>query len=222
MFTVQSMPRPVDPAQLEKLAACETATIGHFLHSQFMNPAIKAVLPGHRVVGTAVTVLAPGMDGTMVHWALGHARPGDFLVIDRAGDARHACWGGVVAVAAKAAGIAGGAIDGFGTDFEEIRAQGVPLWCRGASPITTKLLGVDGGFNVTVGCGGVAVHPGDPILADESGVVVLRPEQIDWVVEEAMRRQNTEIDRLRRLRSGEKLHVITGAGAKVEAALAGK
>jgi regulator of RNase E activity RraA len=64
------------------------------------------------------------------------------------------------------------------------------------------------------------VRPGDAILADESGVVVLRPSQVDWVVAEAMRRQNLEPDRVRRLRAGEKLHVVSGAGARVEAALA--
>ena len=220
MFTVKPLPEQVDPAQLAKLRACETATIGHFLHAPFMHPEIRAVIPGQRVAGTAVTVLVPGVDGTIMHWALGHVRPGDFLIVDRAGDRRHACWGGVVAVAAKEAGVVGAAIDGYGTDFEEIRQQGVPMWCLGASPITTKPLGLEGAFNVPVSCGGVTVHPGDAILADESGVVVLRPWEIDRVVEEAMRRQTLEPDRLKRLRAGEKLHEITGADAKVRAALA--
>lgn len=220
MFTVKPLPAPVDAVKLEKLQACEPATIGHFLHGPFMDPELRAVIGNRRVAGTAVTVLAPGADGTMMHWAIGHARPGDFLVVDRAGDRRHACWGGVVAVAARAAGIIGCAIDGYATDFEEIRAQGVPLWCRGASPVTTKLLGLEGAFNVPVSCGGVTVHPGDAVLADESGVVVLRPWQIDWVMEEAMRRQRAEPGRLERLRAGEKLHEISGAGDKVRAALA--
>jgi regulator of RNase E activity RraA len=220
MFTVRPMPEQVSRAALDALRACETATIGHFLHSQFMDPAIRAVIPDRRAAGTAVTALVPGMDGTMMHWAVGHARPGDFLVVDRAGDARHACWGGVVTIAAREAGVVGAAIDGYGTDFPEVREQGLPLWCRGPSPITTKVLGLEGAFNVPVSCGGVTVHPGDAILADESGVVVLRPSQVDWVVAEAMRRQNLEPDRVRRLRAGEKLHVVSGAGARVEAALA--
>lgn len=222
MFTVRPMPEPVAPADLERLRACETATIGHFLHSQFMDPGIRAVIADRRVVGTAVTVLVPGVDGTMMHWAVGHARPGDFLVVDRAGDARHACWGGVVTIAAREAGVVGAAIDGYATDFPEVREQAFPLWCRGPSPITTKVLGLEGGFNVPVSCGGVTVNPGDVILADDSGIVVLSPSQVGWVVEEAMRRQGLEPDRVRRLRAGEKLHVISGAGAKVEAALAGR
>ena len=219
MFTVKPMPAPVNPAQLEKLRQCETATIGHFLHGPFMHPEIRAVIPGRRVVGTAVTALVPGVDGTMMHWAVGHARKGDFIVVDRAGDRRHACWGGVVAIAAKVAGVAGAAIDGYGTDFEEIRQQDVPMWCLGPSPITTKLLGLEGAFNVPVSCGGVTVHPGDAILADESGVVVVRPWEIDYVVEEAMKRQLAEPETVRRLRAGEKLHEIRGAGPKVRGAL---
>jgi len=220
MFTVKPLPPQIDAARLARLATCETATIGHFLHAPFMHPGLRAVIGGRRVAGTAVTALVPGGDGTMMHWAIGHARPGDFVVVDRAGDRRHACWGGILAVAAQAAGIAGAVIDGYATDFEEIRAQDVPLWCLGPSPITTKLLGLEGAFNVPVSCGGVAVRPGDAILADESGVVVLRPDEIDGVVEEALRRQVAEPARVRELRAGGKLHELTGAGAKVRAALA--
>jgi regulator of RNase E activity RraA len=220
MFTVKPLPAQVAPAQLEKLKQCETATIGHFLHAPFMHPDLRAVLGGRRITGTAVTVLVPGGDGTMMHWAIGHVRPGDFLVIDRAGDRRHACWGGVLAVAAKEAGIAGAVIDGYATDFEEIRAQDVPMWCLGPSPITTKLLGLEGAFNVPVSCGGVSVNPGDAILADESGVIVLRPSEIDWVVAEALKRQAAEPQRMADLRAGRKLHELSGAGDKVRAALA--
>lgn len=220
MFTVKSMPPQIAPAQLDRLKACETATIGHFLHSPFMHPSLRAVIGDRRVAGTAVTAVVPGGDGTMMHWAIGHARKGDFLVIDRAGDRRHACWGGVLAVAAKEAGIAGAVIDGYATDFEEIRAQDVPMWCLGPSPITTKLLGLEGAFNVPASCGGVSVQPGDAILADESGIVVLRPWEIDAVVEEALRRQVAEPDRVKRLRAGDKLHELSGAGDKVRAALA--
>jgi 4-hydroxy-4-methyl-2-oxoglutarate aldolase len=215
VFNVLAMPEPVSPGLLEKLAMCETATIGHFRHTGFLDPALRAVLPGRRVAGTAVTVLAPGMDGTMMHWAVGHARPNDFLLVDRAGDARHACWGGVVTVAAKEAGVVGGAVDGFGTDFEEVRAQELPLWCRGPSPITTKLLGLEGGFNIPISCGGVIVHPGDAVLADESGLLVLRPWEIEETVAEALRRQAAETLRLKSLREGQKLHILSGAGSKV-------
>lgn len=220
MFTVKPLPPRIPEDKLQKLRRCETATIGHFLHAPFMHPQLRAVIGERRVTGTAVTALVPGGDGTMMHWAIGHARPGDFLVVDRAGDRRHACWGGVLAVAAHEAAIAGAVIDGYATDYEEIRAQDIPLWCLGPSPITTKLLGLEGAFNVPVSCGGVSVQPGDAILADESGIVVLRPWEIDAVADEALRRQAAEPQRMRDLRSGKKLHELSGAGDKVRAALA--
>jgi regulator of RNase E activity RraA len=219
MFRVGNLPEPIAPERLARLAQCETATIGHFLHSQFMDPALLAVIPGVRVAGTAVTVLVPPVDGTMMHYAIGHARPGDFMVVDRAGDHRHACWGGVVEIAAHVAGIAGAVIDGPATDYEEIRRTGTPVWCRGPSPVTVKRIGISGAFCVPVSCGGVMVSPGDAVLADESGLVVIRPDQIEWVVEEALRRQAAEPGTVARLRAGEKLHDITGARAQVEAAM---
>jgi regulator of RNase E activity RraA len=219
MFRVGNLPEPIAPGRLARLARCETATIGHFLHWGFMDPAITAVIPGRRVAGTAVTVLVPPLDGTINHYAVGHARPGDFLVIDRAGDHRHAGWGGVTEVAAQLAGVVGVAVDGTATDFEEIRQAGLPVWCRGPSPLTLKRLGLSGAFCVPVSCGGVSVNPGDAILADESGIVVIPPDRLDEVTEEALRRQEREPALMARLRAGERLHDITGAGAQIEAAI---
>ncbi|MBI3512766.1 MAG: RraA family protein, partial [Proteobacteria bacterium] len=105
MFELHDMPKPLDPGLLKRLTEVETATAGHFLHGQFLDLAIRAVLPDVRVAGTAVTIAIPGADSTLLHHALGLVRPGDFLIIDRMGDTRHACWGGVVTYAAKLAGV---------------------------------------------------------------------------------------------------------------------
>ncbi|MBI3709642.1 MAG: RraA family protein [Proteobacteria bacterium] len=222
MFMINAMPDPVKPELLARLQQVETATIGHFLHAEFMDPEIRPVIDNCRVVGTAVTVLAAGADGAIVHYALGQVRPGDFLVIARAGDRRHACWGGGTALAGKVAGLAGAAIDGMATDFAEIRTLPLPTWCRGPSPITTKPLALSGGFNIPVACGGVAVNPGDAILADDSGIVVLPPSQISWVVEEALRRERLQPERMARIKAGVKLPEITGAAEKIAAALAAR
>jgi regulator of RNase E activity RraA len=153
----------------------------------------------------------------MLHHALGLVRPGDFLVIDRCGDGRHACWGGVVTFNAAHAGVVGAVVDGRATDFEEVRRRAFPLWCAGPSPITTKILGLGGAMNVPVACGGVMVNPGDAILADECGILVLAPGEVDEVAEEALARQAREPDLLRRIEAGEKLGAISGATAKVTA-----
>lgn len=220
MYTVNDLPTQIPREMAAKLAQCETATIGHFLHDVFLDREIRAVLPGKRVAGTAVTLRLAGADSALLHYAVSLARPGDVLVIDRAGDDKHACWGGVVTHAAKQAGVVAGVIDGPATDFEEIRAQDLPMWCRGPAPITTKLLGLAGGMNIPVACGGQAVEPGDAVLADESGVIVLKPHQVNAVAERALAMQEREIGLLERIHAGEKLADLSGARKMVEERLA--
>ena len=218
MFQLQPLPEPLPQSLVSLLERVETATIGHVLHSGFVDPAIRAVLPDKRVAGTAVTLRIPGPDSTLLHHVLSLVRPGDFLVIDRAGDTRHACWGGVVTNAAKVAGVVGGVIDGPATDFSEVRRCEMPLWCRGPSPITTKLLGLEGAFNVPVTVGGQTVSPGDAVLADESGVVILKREEAEATARRALDMQEREITLLERIYKGEKLADISGATRMVEAA----
>ena len=125
-----------------------------------------------------------------------------------------------MATAARSCGIAGVVIDGPVTDTAEIRANGVPTWCRGVSPITTKLLALGGALNTEVSCGGVAVRPGDAVLADESGILVLAPGDVVAVARSAVAMQDEEVADLARLRAGEKAPDITGATARIEAAMA--
>lgn len=220
MFTLSEMPDQLTQAQVALLEQVETATVGHFLHTQFARNDLRAVLPSKRVAGTAVTLRIPGADSTLLHHVIGLVRPGDFLVIDRGGDRTHACWGGVITNAAKLAGVAGAVIDGPATDIEEIRKCEMPVWCTGPAPITTKLLGLEGTLNRTVSVGGVAVEPGDAVLADESGVLFLKPGQIEEVAQRAIGMQEREIELLDRLRNGESLPAISGATKLVEAQLA--
>lgn len=218
MFIVNPMPEPIDPAIIRKLEQVETATVGHFLHTGFLSRELRAVLPEKRVAGTAVTVRLPHADSTILHYLTKLVRPGDFIVVDRCGDDKHACWGGVVTHAMKIGGIVGAAIDGPATDFSEIRRVGLPMWCRGPSPITTKILGLDGAINVPVSVGGQMVKPGDAIVADESGVLVLDPSQAEWVADKAIGMQQNELILLDRLYKGEKLPDISGASKIVEGA----
>ena len=164
----------------------------------------------------AVTVRIPGADCALLHHALGYVQEGDVLVIDRCGDDRHACWGGSLTVAAKARGVAGAVIDGRATDFGDIRRMDLPLWCRGPSPITTRLLAHGGALNVPVAVGGVVVNPGDAVLADENGIVVFPPEEAQVWVEYAVTEQAEEVPFNEALRSGERLGALSGATAMIE------
>jgi len=220
MFIVNAMPQQIAPALIKKMEQVETATVGHFLHSGFLNRELRAVLPEKRIAGTAVTVRLPHADSTILHYLTKLVRPGDFIVVDRCGDDKHACWGGVVTHSMKLGGIVGAVIDGPATDFSEIRRVDLPMWCRGPSPITTKILGLEGAINVPVSVGGQTVNPGDAIIADESGVLVLDPSKAEWAVDKALSMQESELVLLERLRKGEKLPDISGATKIVEASAA--
>lgn len=210
-FVVRDLPKQVDPAVIAKLGRCETATIGHLRQQGFADRRIQSIIAGKRVAGTAVTLALPGQDSTLLHHVLGLLRPGDVLVIDRMGDDKHACLGGGVAVAAKASGAVAAIIDGPATDFSEIRAEDFPVWCKGPSPITTRIYGIGGSFNVPIGCGGVGVNPGDAVLADESGVLFLPADVAEAAADWALGKMAVEPELHKRLRGGEKLGDISGA-----------
>lgn len=216
MYVVNELPPQINRRLLDRLIQADPATIGHFLHIGFMEPAIRGLTPNTRIAGTAVPVRAPGPDSTILHYALGQVREGDVLVIDRCGDHKHAGTGGVVAYAARKAGVAGIIVDGVVADLHELREYGVPIWARGSSGITTKRgMGCGGWFCVPASCGGVVVQPGDAVLADESGILVLRPEQIEAAADRALQLQAAEKEILKRLDAGEKLPDISGATKRV-------
>lgn len=219
MFIVNEMPKQISPELVEIMEKAEVATIGHFYHSGFMHRDIRAVIPGKRVAGTAVTVKIAANDSAMLHYVINMARPGDIIVVDRCGDTHHACWGGGVTYAMKLAGVKAGIIDGPATDFSEIRDYDLPMWSRGVSNITTKMVGLDSAINVPVSVGGTVVMPGDAILADESGVLVMNPAEAEAAALRAKGMQDAEKLMLERLRNGERIADISGATAMIDKAL---
>jgi regulator of RNase E activity RraA len=199
------------------------ATIGHFRHRGFIRHSIRPVVePKKTLVGTAVTVAIPGTDSTLLHHAIGFIRPGDFLFVDRLGDDRHACIGGGVAFAIKTAGAIGVVLDGPCTDVEEIVELGLAFWCRGVSGITSRLNDLGGSLNLPVSCGNVPVMPGDIVVADASGVVVIPVGEAEETVEEAMARQARAGRNKDKVAAGEKLGDLSGASRLVATALEAK
>jgi 4-hydroxy-4-methyl-2-oxoglutarate aldolase len=203
MFVVNDMPKQIDRSLVELLEQAETATIGHVLYEGFVDRGIAPLLPQRRVAGTACKLV----------------RPGDVVLIDRCGDAKYACWGGGLTLAMKLGGVKAGVIDGPATDLSEIQEFDLPMWSRGLSSITTRLLGIEGAMNVPVSVGGVVVNPGDAVLADEQGVLVLAPAVAREAATRALEMQKREVTTHQRLRAGEKLPDISGATAIVEAKL---
>lgn len=214
-YRIEEMPDQLPAEVMERLIKVEAATVGHYLHDRFLDPELRPVIDGPRVCGTAVTLSIPGPDSTLLYYAMDRVRPGDVLVIDRAGDRRHACWGGFMAAVAQLRGLAGVVLDGVVTDPAEIRRQGVPTWARGVSPITTKLLNLGGGFNIPVSCGGHSVVPGDAVLADDCGVLAAPASEIAGLIDVALADQAEEGVWLEQLRSGKSLQDLVDIEAMI-------
>jgi 4-hydroxy-4-methyl-2-oxoglutarate aldolase len=191
------------------LGSVSFPTIGHFLEDGFLDPAIRSLLDGVKVAGPAVTVRIADHDAYAMNRALLELYPGAVLVVDMAGDHRHAPVGAVTAAAATAQGAAAVVVDGVATDILELRAAGLPVFARGTSCLTTKRIrGAGSAVNVPVWCGGVQVNPGDWVLGDDNGVIVLSPAAAEDVLEKALASDAAEPAFLARIAAGEPLASI--------------
>jgi len=142
--------------------------------------------PSPRIAGPAYPVrCAPG-DNLMLHAAIYRATPGSVIVVE-AGDTDYAVAGGNVCAIAQRRGIAGFIVDGVIRDLAEVRAESFPVFARGVSPIPGGK-SVPGVLNGTIRCGGVQVSPGDMVVADEEGIVVVPARELATVLAAAQAR----------------------------------
>jgi 4-hydroxy-4-methyl-2-oxoglutarate aldolase len=202
---------------IERYKSIEPATVGHLLEFGFCDPALQPVWRPCQVVGPALTVRTTALDSAIVHLAIDMAERGDVLVIDRNGDRKHACWGGMTSLAAKVKGLAGAVVDGCVTDIDEIEEMALPVYARHLTTITTKGLALEGEINTQVQIGGVPVSPGDLVVADSNGVLILSPEMAAQMVEESERRQKRGLWLEEQLRGGAKISELSGAAEKLRA-----
>ena len=203
------MNTPGSIGQMEGLSAVSYPTLGHFLEEGFVDPGIQSLLPGIRIAGPAVTVRIADNDAIAMNHGLLALYPGAVLVVDMSGDHRHAPVGAVTAAAATAQGAAGVVVDGMATDVEELRETGLPVFARGTTCLTTKrVFGDRSSVNIPVTCGGVLVRPGDWVLGDSNGVVILSPEAAADVLDKALASDAGEPDVLARIASGESLESV--------------
>ena len=130
------------------------------------------------------------------------AQPGDVIVIDNGGRPDTSCWGGLLALAAKTKGISGVVIDGACRDIDESRELGFPVYARGAVPMTARGRIMQQSYNQEIEFAGVQVHPGDLLIADGSGVVVIPRSREEDVVREAEAVAATEARMAEGIRQG--------------------
>ncbi len=199
----------MSPTLLQDLTDVSYPTIGHFLEDGFVSPVIQSLLANVKIAGRAVTVRIADHDAIAMNHALLALRPGDVLVVDMGGDHQHAPVGAVTAAAALAQGAAGVVVDGVATDVLELRETGLPVFARGTSCLTTKrLYGTGSAVNVPVHCGGVEVNPGDLVLGDDNGLIIVSPEAAGNVLVKALASDAAEPAILARITSGEPLESI--------------
>jgi regulator of RNase E activity RraA len=211
-YAIAPMPDQIDSEILSMLSGVSVATIGHLTWSGFMDHhRISPRQTDTRIMGTAITLQLPTPDSTLLHYASGRVRPGDVIVIDRAGDTRLACLGGNVAFGLAQSGAAGAIVDGPICDPDEIREHNFPVWSHGISPITTRRTGPSGSLNLPVNCGGVTVNAGDLIVADESGVICIPRAKAAELAKAAAAKENTSTQRRAEMKAGATLGALSGA-----------
>jgi 4-hydroxy-4-methyl-2-oxoglutarate aldolase len=215
VFVERPRPRTVEPAAIEALRQVSPSTLGHSTDLVFVRDLTPLIRP-LKLVGPALTVKIPHTDSTAVHVALDLIEAGDVLVIDTSGDHSHAAWGGLGSYAAVKRGAAGIVVDGPVTDYSEILDLGLPVFCRGLSPITTRIKGTEGAINVPVSIGGVTVNPGDVIFGDEDGMAVLNPSDAKRVADDLAQNEAAEQAIKAKLDAGESLATLSSARALFE------
>jgi 4-hydroxy-4-methyl-2-oxoglutarate aldolase len=160
-------------AVVEALGAMGPALLADSMAGRnVMDPRLRPVAPGQRVAGPAITAsLEPG-DNLSMHVALHLAQPGDVIVLTAPAPGSTGLWGDLATTSAIARGVAGVVADGAVRDAATIRERGFPVWSAALSPRGANK-GAFGTALVPVSCGGVLVAPGDVIVADDDGVVVV-------------------------------------------------
>ena len=174
-----------------------------------MSPVIRPIVPNSSIFGIAYTVKTFPSDSTAVIRALDQAPPASVLVIDSGGTNRAAVWGGTSSLVSSMRGLAGCITNGSVRDTDDIIKTGIPVYATGISPRGT-LKNHEGWSNISVSVGGVSVSPGDFIIGDSDGIIVISKRDGEEICKKAKVQRENEVARDIRVQNGEKLASIIG------------
>ena len=215
---IREFTRP-DPQVVKGFEGIPTGVVSDAMgRTGSMGAEIKPVWPKARIVGPALTVRTFPADNLMIHKAVTLAKPGDVLVVNAGGYRDAAVFGDLLGYSCKVHGIAGAVIDGASRDADGMAAINFPVFARAVLPMG-PFKDSPGSINVPLSCGGVAVRPGDVVVADADGVVVVPLEEAVDVLTKAQAAAAKEEQMRERLTKGEYLYdilklgdVLTGLG----------
>ena len=191
-----------DSNAIGTLAAVGVSTAHEALgRSGLMKPYMRPIWPGAQIAGPAVTVLAQPGDNWMIHVAVEQCQKGDVLVVGCTADSTDGMFGELLATALRARGVIGLVIDAGCRDVRPISEMRFPVWSKAISAKGTVKATL-GAVNVPVVCAGVNVEPGDVVVADDDGVVVIPKTLATDTAQKAQKRKDDEDGKRKQLEAG--------------------
>ena len=199
---VTDIPRPA-PADLDALARYGVATVHEALgRTGYLGPTLRPIQTDARIAGSAVTVLCWPGDNLMIHAAVEQCGPGDILVVTTTSPCSDGLFGELFATALQTRGVRGVVTTTGIRDTAELREMGFPAWSAAVSA-QGSVKATAGAVNVPIAVGGQLVRPGDAVLADDDGVMVVARSQVGAALDAAQARTDKEEASRTAFRAGE-------------------